>query len=102
MSLDCDTQLFDLPAVVDYVWRVATIVQQQASAAASQRCSNSSAEVFEPLRGEERQMDRFFFALRRRDFFSLSVMEAELCKRGESSHRPSLFLFFSMSQCIPA
>lgn len=30
------------------------------------------------------------------------VIEGELCKRGESSHRPSLFLFFSMSQCLPA
>lgn len=38
----------------------------------------------------------FFF------FFLSPVMEGELCKRGESSHRPSLFLFFSMSQCLPA
>lgn len=65
-------------------------------------CTNSSPEVLRRSQVEERRMDRFFFALWRGTFFFPPVMEGELCKRGESSHRPSLFLFFSMSQCLPA
>lgn len=52
-------------------------------------------------------MDRFFFALWRGTFFSLSLSTAchggrELCKRGESSHPLSVFVFLNepMSPCL--
>lgn len=117
MGLDCEFLgvyiqtwlLFDMPVVVVCL-KTCNYCVTASKHCWFQCCTNSSPEVpqlfffFCASRGEaDGQVflcivaGNFFY------FFFLSpVMEGELCKRGESSHRPSLFLFFSMSQCLPA
>ena len=106
--------LFDMPVVVVCL-KTCNYCVTASKRCWFQCCTNSSPEVPRPFfffsfasRGEADgqvflcivagNFFFFFFFF----FFFPPVMEGELCKRGESSHRPSLFLFFSMSQCLPA
>lgn len=54
-------------------------------------------DLFKKRARADRQV---FFALWRRELFPV-MAPAAFCKEGESSHLPSVFLFFSMSRSLP-